>query len=124
MFRYAPKVVRNYLVSVLPGDVRVATKVPANRPAKLVTITTAPTGDSDSLILSPRRLIIQCWGTDEDAVGELAETVFGHMRKAPYVTGNGIRKVTIVGTPARFDAPNDPAVRFQMTVDVLLRALP
>jgi len=119
---YAPKVVREYLASVLPADVRVATKVPANRPAKLVTITTVPTGDSNNLVLSPRRLIIQVWHADEETAGELAETVCAHMRNARFIPGNGIRNVTIVGTPGRFDAPNDPTPRFQMTVDVLLRS--
>ena len=123
MFSYAPRVVRNYLISVLPSDVRVATKVPATRPAKLVTITTAPTGDNGNMVLSSRRLIIQVWMTDEDAAGDLAEMVFDRMRQARYIKGNGIRDVTVVGTPARFDAPDDPTARFQMTVDVLLRAL-
>ncbi|QRY51731.1 hypothetical protein [Mycolicibacterium septicum] len=100
-----------------------ATKVPATRPGKLVTIKTAPARDGDNLILSTRRLIIKCESPDEDVAGELAETVFAAMRNARYVPGNGIRNVTVVGTPARLDDPDDPTPRFVMTVDVLLRAL-
>lgn len=121
-FPYAPKVVRDYLVSTLPNDVRVATSVPANRPAKLVTITTAPAGDKNNLVLSPRRLIIQIHHADEQTAGELAEYIFSLMKTSKYVTGNGIRDVSVVGTPARFDDPDDSTPRFQMTVDVLLRS--
>ena len=121
-FPYAPKVVRDYLIAVLGADVRVSTDVPANRPANLVTITTAPTGGGNNLALSPRRLIIQVYNADEATAGELAELVFGYLRAAKNVPGNGIRDVSVVGTPARFDDPDDSTPRFQMTVDVLLRA--
>lgn len=121
-FLYAPKAVRDYLTAVLGADVRVSTNVPAVRPAKLVTITTAPTGGGNNLALSPRRLIIQVYSADEATAGELAEVVFGHLRAAKNVPGNGIRDVSVVGTPARFDDPDDSTPRFQMTVDVLLRA--
>jgi hypothetical protein len=119
---YAPKVVRAYLKSVLDTDVRVTTEVPADRPAKLVTITTAPTGGGTNLVLQSRRLIIQVHAADEAVAGDLAETVCAHLRAAKYVQGNGLRNVTVVGTPARFDDPDDSTPRFQMTADVLLRA--
>lgn len=120
---YAPKVVRNYLRTVLDADVRVATKAPADRPAKLVMITTATTSGGTNLVLSPRRLIIQVSNADEVVAGELAETVAAHLKSARYVQGNGLRNVSVVGTPARFDDPDDSTPRFQMTVDVLLRAV-
>jgi hypothetical protein len=122
LFPYAPKVVRDYLSAQLGAGVRVATKVPAERPAKLVTITSAPTSAANNLALSPRRLIVQVHHADEATAGELAELVFGHLRAAQYVKGNGLRNVSVVGTPARFDDPDDDTPRFQMTVDVLLRA--
>lgn len=120
---YAPKLVHAYLKSVLPGDVRVSTEVPAKRPAKLVTITSAPTGGGTNLALSPRRLIIQVYAATEMEAGELAETVCAHLRSARYVKGNGLRNVTVVGTPARFDDPDTDAPRFQLTADVTLRAV-
>lgn len=120
---YAPRVVRDYLITVLGDDVRVATKVPAVRPAKLVMISTAPTSGGTNLVLSPRRLIVQVYNADEATAGELAEMVLAHLRSARYVPGNGIRDVSVVGTPARFDDPDDSTPRFQMTVDVLLRAV-
>jgi hypothetical protein len=123
VFPYAPKVVRDYLISALDADVRVATKVPAQRPEKLVTITSVPSGGGNNVALSPRRLIIQCYNADEATAGVLAETVCAHMLSARYAPGNGIRNVTVVGTPARFDDPDDSTPRFQVTVDVLLRAV-
>jgi hypothetical protein len=122
--KYAPKVVRDYLTSVLDAGIRVSTDVPANRPALLVTITSASTGGGTNLALSPRRVIIQCYHPNEAAAGTLAETVYAHMRGARFVPGNGIYNVVTVGTPARFDDPDDSTPRFQMTLDVLLRATP
>lgn len=122
VWAYAPKVVRNYLVSVLDPAIRVATEVPANRPSLLVTITTAPTGGGDNIALSPRRVVIRCYHPNEAAAGELAELVFAHMKSAYCMPGNGIRDVVVVGTPALFPDPDDSTPRFQMTLDILLRA--
>lgn len=122
-FRYAPKVVRDYLSAALGAGIRVATEVPASRPERLVTIQMVPTGDNGNLALSPRRLIIQVYSSTETSAGELAERVFSHLRAARTVPGNGLRDVSVVGTPARFDDPDLNTPRFQMTVDVLLRAV-
>jgi hypothetical protein len=122
VYKYAPKVVRDYLTSVLDPAIRVATDVPANRPTLLVTISTASTSGGDNIALSPRRLIIHCYHPAEMAAGALAETVYAHMQAAKHQPGNGIRNVVPVGTPARFDDPDDSTPRFQMTLDVLLRA--
>jgi hypothetical protein len=122
VWTYAPEVVRDYLVSVLDPAIRVATKVPATRPGTLVTITTAPTNGGRNLALSPRRVTLYCYHPNETAAGNLAELVFAHMMSANYVAGNRIRYVTVVGTPARLDDPDDSTPRFQMTLDILLRA--
>ncbi|AID58829.1 minor tail protein [Mycobacterium phage Gaia] len=123
MYPYAPRIVKDYLTNTLPADVRVSTKVPANRPMKLVTIKMVPARGGDNMVLSTRRLIIECWNADESAAGELSEVVLDAMEKAKYVKGNGIRDVVIVGSPGRLDNPDDPTPRFIMTVDVLLRAV-
>lgn len=123
VYPYAPKVVREYLKPLLGDDVTIATKVPATRPAKLVIISTVPTGGGTNVALSARRLIIHCYNADEAIAGQLTETVAAHLLSARYQQGNGLRNVTVVGTPARFDDPDDKTwIRFQMTVDVLLRA--
>jgi hypothetical protein len=120
---YAAKVVRDYLITKLDNDVRVATEVPASRPAKLVTITTASTSGGTNLALSKRWVIIQCYNASEAVAANLAETVYAHMQTAKFTPGNGIRDVVAVGTPARFDDPDDNTPRFQMTLEVLLRAV-
>lgn len=121
---YAPRVVRNYLKTVLDTDVRIATEVPAIRPAKLVTITTASTSGGDNIALSKRWVIIRIRNADEATAANLAELVYGHMMIARYTPGNGIRDVVPVGTPARFDDPDDSTPCFQMTLEILLRATP
>lgn len=120
---YAAKVVRNYLITKLDNDIRVATEVPANRPAKLVVITTASTSGGDNPILSKRWVIIQVYHAEEATAADLAETVFGHMLDAKYASGTGMRDVVVVGTPQRFDDPDDSTPRFQMTFEPLLRAV-
>lgn len=119
---YAPKVVRDHLISVLDPAVRVSTTVPANRPPLLVIIDTAPTNGGENIALSPRRVIIYCSHPNEQAAGELAELVFAQMRSAKFTPGNGIRDVIVVGTPAKFPDPDDSTPRFRMTLDILLRA--
>src|SRR4051812_11522780 len=104
---YAPKVVRDYLITKLDADVRVSTYVPTPRPAKLVVISTVPTGDPGNIALSPRRCTLYVSHADELTAGNLSETVCGHLKAAKFVPGNGIRNVSVVGTPARLDDPDD-----------------
>lgn len=140
LYRYAPLVVRDYLVSVLGAGVRVCTDAPAQRPPLLVLITSASTADGTNIALSWRRLTLYCSatgaaGTDpaEVQAGRLSETVFGHLKSVERLgrlrgvppaqqPTRGIRALTVVGTPARNDDPDEDIPRFQLTVDVLLRA--
>ncbi|TDZ92158.1 hypothetical protein CCUG60885_04272 [Mycobacteroides salmoniphilum] len=123
MFPYAPKVVRDYLAA--QTGVRVSGDVPTNRPTPLITVSSAPIGpELDGVkqrILSKRRLIIQCWHANEIAAGELAEQVRDLLLQAPY-EHIGIRRVNIIGEPAKWNEPGTGSPRFQLTVDVLLRA--
>lgn len=124
MFPYAPKVYQDYLAANLP-DVRVGGDVPVNRPARLITVRTAPAGSSPKpRVLSLRRLVFHIWDdAGELHAGVLAEQVRDLCLRSA-TAGIGARRVVIVGEPSRFDDPSDPAAkpRFQMTVDVLFRA--
>jgi hypothetical protein len=122
-FPYVCKVVRDYLKTKLDSGVRVATEVPATRPATLVTIASASTSGGTNLALSKRWVVIYCYHSDEGTAAALAETVYGHMMSARFTPGNGIRDVVPVGTPARFDDPDDNTPRFRMTLEVRLRAV-
>ena len=131
VFEYVPLVVRNYLSDELgtewsteDGTHRVATEVPNPRPANLITITTAPVYGPQNLVLSTRRLIIQCWNSSELVAGRLAEDVRGILFAANRRHVPWIRSVEIVGEPARFDDPDSNTPRFQLTADVLVRAKP
>ena len=57
-------------------------------------------------------MIIHCFHPSELAAGELAELVFAQMMSARHTIGDGIRDVTVVGSPARFDDPTT-APRFK-----------
>jgi hypothetical protein len=73
--------------------------------------------------LSKRWVVIRCYNASEAIAAELAELVYGHMQDAKDTPGNRIRDVVDVGTPFRFDDPDDNTPRFQMTLEVLLRAV-
>lgn len=121
MFQYAVKVVRDHLADNLDG-IRVATEVPAVRPAQLVTITSVPAGSSDKPEhLAWRRLIVHCWDTTEFNTATLSEQVRELLLSIRH-TGVGVRKVVFVGEPGKYNDPDDDAPRFQMTVDLLMRA--
>jgi hypothetical protein len=124
-YPYAPKVVKDYLDPNLPG-VWVTTEVPTNWQAEsssLVTIEMVPATSEENLVLSTRRLIIQCWNSDELDAGNLAERVRQLMFDVRYNRVRWMRSTVIVGEPGRFDDPDTAMPRFQLTVDVLLRAL-
>lgn len=123
MVPYPVKVYKDYLATRLTG-VRVASKVPANRPASLVTITTAPAGESAKPDqLSWRRLVFQCRHADEATAAALCEQLRGEVLQSRFAS-IGVRKVRIVGEPANFPDLDDSTPRFQLTVDVLMRVTP
>lgn len=122
MYAYVGKIYRDYLAELVPAGVRVASKVPATRPARLVTITTAPAGSSPKpRILSWRRLILQCWAGNEIAAAELCELVRDLVVESRYAR-LGVRQVRVIGEPGQFNDPADDSPRFQTTIDVLIRA--
>ena len=121
-FPYAPKVVKDYLTSNLTG-IRVATEVPNAWTGSLVTITMVPGTGERNLVLSTRRLIIQCWSLKELDAGNLAERVRQLLVDVPYTGVRWLRDVNVIGEPGRFDDPDTAMPRFQLTVDVLMRAL-
>jgi|GEM_PF-2489514 len=121
MYPYFGKVLKDYLKANL-GGIRVSTKVPAPRPARLVNLTMVPAGSSDKPeFLSWRRAIVHCWDASEEEAGNLAETVRSLLLASRYEK-IGVRKVVIVGEPGRFNDPDDDSPRFQLTADFMLRA--
>jgi hypothetical protein len=121
MTPYVVKTMIDYLAD-READVRVSTTVPADRPSRLVTITTAPANAHPKPEdLSWRRLIIQCHNSGgELGTAELCERVRTHVLASRYAS-IGIRAVSIIGEPANFPDPDDSTPRFQLTADVLMR---
>lgn len=123
MIAYAATIYRNHLSSEL--DVAVFSQKPATRPPKCIVLTTVPAGPTAKpMHFAWRRLVIQCWDrsdTTGDAAGEFAEKIRQVMVDS-MKAGLGIHKVVIVGEPGRFDNPDEATPRFQLTVDVLMRA--
>ncbi|AER47569.1 hypothetical protein DS6A_15 [Mycobacterium phage DS6A] len=121
MFPYIASVYVDYLTEKLT-DARVVSDVPAKRPARLVAVSTAPAGSSAKPeVLSWRRLVFRIWDPDEYTAGTLAERVRWEVvlsRRA----GIGVRRVNVIGEPAKLKDPDDGAVFFQVTADVLVRA--
>lgn len=123
MVPYPVKVYVDYLTPLMAG-VRFASKVPASRPASLVTITTAPAGGSAKPdYLSWRRLIFKAHHADEMVCSQLCESVRHHVLKSRFAH-IGVRKVAILGEPALLPDPDDSTPIFRLTVDVLMRATP
>ena len=75
------------------------------------------------MVLSSRRLIIHCWNSDELYCGRMAERIRALLVSAPRKGTKWIHGVTIIGEPADYRDPDNPQLpRFQITVDILLRA--
>ena len=122
-FPYVPLVVRNYLRSKVDASWIVSTKVPKTKPQSLIVISTVPASGTGNPVLSVRRLVIHCWNSDELYCGRMAESVRAVLVSAPRDGAMWIRGVNVIGEPADFRDPDNPAEpRFQLTVDVLVRA--
>ena len=137
---YAPLVARRYLLQIdkdgnpygppLLGDgVRVTTEAPADRPPLLVRITSASTADGGNIVLSWRRLTLYCSATGA-AGPQPAEVQAGHLAEAGVRAheGGGTHRGQRPpggdrgGHPRPTRRPDEDIPRFQLTVDVLLRA--
>lgn len=100
----------------------IGSEVPATRPPRLVTLFTAPTGGTESLVLSTRRIICQMYESSEYVTGQLAEKVRGLIVDCKY-RGIGVKSVKVIGEPAKYPTPAEP-YRWQFTADVMVRAIP
>lgn len=125
-FPYHVLVAKNRIAQAIPG-LRVATDVPATRPARFVTLEAIPSGGGygrvKNRVLSRRRLLAYAWGTDESDAFNLAEDLRSVFLGMPG-KGLGVHAVDIVGEPARRDDVESGHRRFVMTVDLVMRANP
>lgn len=98
----------------------VASQVPNPRPDRYIALFSVPVGGAQRLVLSTRRISAQVNDVDEFTTGTLTETVAALLVDAQY-HGLGIKRVNIIGQPARFPGPGQPN-RWQTTADFLIRA--
>lgn len=103
------------------GD-KVATKVPATMPARMVRVSL--TGGSRSDVVTDRaQLTVECWADDEPTASNLARTAQAHMFSAAGAISNGlwVRAVDSVGGVQFFPDPDTSKPRYQFTVRLTVR---
>lgn len=128
-FPVAFELVRTVLAQHL--NVRAVTEIPEKRPSRFVSIDSGATvgpmfSGVKSRVLTKRRLLIYCWGTDEVDAAEMCEEARDFLLRLPDLR-IGIRCVDIVGEPCeRAYIVNNQKVqdRSLLTVDVTLRSNP
>lgn len=101
---------------------KVATKVPATMPAKMVRVSL--TGGSRSNLITDRvQLTVECWADDEPTASNLARKAHAHMLAAAGTITNGvwIRGVSEVGGVQFFPDPDTSKPRYQFTVRLSVR---
>jgi hypothetical protein len=110
--------------------VRCMTDVPEKRPSRFITIQSASTGTPYrgvvQRVLTKRRFIVYCWGSDEVDAAEMAEDALDFLLQLPELR-LGARRVDVVGTPSERDyivGEQKVHDRYVFTVDVTLRANP
>lgn len=127
-YTYGSLVLKRYLDTRVTSAWTIATNVPNPRPARFILIQGAKPGhgrtDNSAIVLSNRRNIIQLYDTSEARVCRSAEIVRGYLVDGMYTRGSGYRGLVVIGEPAFFPDPDDPAntPRAQLTVDITLRA--
>lgn len=135
VYPYAPLLYVDYLQPLLDaqygkGKARACTEMPTKRPQWVVQISTAPASQHESMVLAWRRLIFTCSVTpqpdDELLAAWLCERVRTWVKRSRYQQRRAgpppiAVRVNVIGEPSRFDRPDEPAKRFQTTIDVLLR---
>jgi hypothetical protein len=96
---------------------RVATKVPATMPNRMVKVSL--TGGSRLNVASDTaQLTVECWGPDEPTTSNLARTAHALMFSAAWNTAGGVfvRRVDSVGGVQFFPDPDTTKPRYTFTV--------
>lgn len=96
---------------------RVATKVPATMPNRMVKVSLTG-GTRINVATDTVQLTVECWGPDEPTTSQLARTAQGHMFSAAWTSAGGVfvRRVDSVGGVQFFPDPDTAKPRYQFTV--------
>ena len=96
---------------------KVATKVPATMPAKMVRVSLTG-GTRQNVAADTAQLTVECWAADEPSASLLARTAQALMFSAAWTTAGGVfvRRVDSVGGVQFFPDPGTSKSRYQFTV--------
>ena len=96
---------------------KVATKVPATMPTKMVRVSLTG-GTRVNVATDTAQLTVECWAPDEPTASNLARTAQAHMFSAAGTTAGGVfvRRVDSVGGVQFFPDPDTAKPRYQFTV--------
>lgn len=96
---------------------KVATKVPATMPARMVRVSLTG-GSRDGLVSDSAQLTVECWAPNDPAASLLARTASAYMHAVAGVEAGGVwvRKVETVGGVQYFQDPDTNAPRYIFTV--------
>jgi len=96
---------------------KVATKVPATMPAKMVRVSLTG-GTRQNVASDTAQLTVECWAGDEPSASSLARTAQALMFSAAWTTAGGVfvRRVDSVGGVQFFPDPDTAKPRYQFTV--------
>ena len=96
---------------------KVATKVPATMPNKMVRVSLTG-GARVNIASDTAQLTIECWAPDDPTASNLARTTQALMFSAAWATAGGVfvRRVDSVGGVQFFPDPDTAKPRYQFTV--------
>ena len=96
---------------------KVATKVPATMPARMVRVSLTG-GSRRDVATDVAQVTVECWGPDETTASSMARTGQGLMFSAAGMTAGTVfvRKVETVGGVQNFPDPDTNKPRYQFTV--------
>ncbi len=115
-FPDAEATVRAYLKTVMPGTVKIATRVPNPRPASWLRIMRTG-GARENRFVDRPQLTLEGWGPDEDSASKILEDA----RTWLLAAGGQIFGVEEVGGPANLPDPTTAQIRYTMTLWVRIR---
>ena len=96
---------------------KVATKVPATMPAKMVRVSLTG-GSRRDVATETVQVTVECWAPDEPSASNIARTAQAIMFSASLMTAGSVfvRKVESVGGVQNFPDPDTNNPRYQFTV--------
>ena len=96
---------------------KVATKVPATMPARMVRVSLTG-GSRRDMVTDTVQLTVECWGPDESAASEMARRAQGLLFSVAGMTAGAVfvRRVESVGGVQNFPDPDTSKPRYQLTV--------